>query len=447
MPFVQQGDYEMIVSLFLLFVFVSLSMILWGLQSPERVFQFPFLAGSVWLFYIGPLALAVVINPHWIPIGAQNDHGIEMALFMASLCASFSFIGYLRPLQVSLEPAKKKYYAYQKLFVGGCLLIAIAYFGLFKVASLCGGFMVYYSAEGNYHMEWVGLPVAYVFFVTLIYPGLMLCLLATLRKRTVFRLIAVLLGALLPLCNILFLGRRAEAVLLVLTVGLCFFFQRQWAPKRSLAVGMVIFGGFMVIVMPVYRDYTQLGADYSKIITIDPRALLRSQVMAETPSEFVYPVVQLAATQHAMKYNYGLGFYNRFVKEMVPSLLVGRDFKNTLFIDGPDFAWQTQNYYAWEPQYGWIPTGITDVFREFGFFGALLFFLVGRGFRFLWEKASYYEGHLPYKILYIAFLPESMLTITHGITQSPFKMTYMVLFLMPIILFSRVRLRDISIPR
>ncbi|ASF45700.1 hypothetical protein [Methylovulum psychrotolerans] len=431
----------MSILLFFILIVISLSMVVWGLMRPERIFQFPLLAGSVWLLYICPQALGVLINPYWIPIGAQRDNGIEMALIMANLCAGMSFWGYLKPTPKSNYSLHPAFYSYSRFFLGGCMLIAIAFFSFYKLAGLSGGLVEHYSVEGNYELEWTGLPVAYVFFVRLIYPGLMLCLLAALHKPTTLRILTVFIGTLLPLANVFLLGRRTEAVFLLLTFGLCFFFQKRWIPRRSLVITMIILGGIMVMVMPSYRSHSQIGADYSEILEMDIEKIVTSQVEGKEPVEFIYPVVQLPATQQAFEFNYGLGFYNRLIKEWVPALFVGREFKSTLMIDGPDFAKHTINYYSWEASYGWIPLGMTDAFREFWFFGAFLYFLIGRGFRFIWDHA-HIGSDMAYKVFYITLASEAMLTILHGVTPLPFFIVYAILSLTPIILYSRVYPRN-----
>jgi len=415
---------------------VSLSMILWGLRDRDRIYQFPLLAGSVWLFYVAFQALQVVLNPRWVPLGAQRDGGIEMALLMSVLCALSSFLGYLRPSPMRVYKITMISYSYGRLFVGGAVLIGVAYISFYMLAGLSGGIREHYSVGGSYGLEWSGLPVALVFFNRMVYPGLALCLLATLHKPNIVRVTVVIVGTLLPLANIILLGRRTEFVFLMLTFGLCFFFKRRWVPPRSWAVAAMIFGCLMVIAMPEYRRYSQIGADQTKILDIDVRELLLAEIKAERPVEFVYPVVQLPATQRALEFNYGLGFYNMLVKEWVPSILVGRDFKNALFIEGPDFEKHTKRYYSWAPRHGWIPLGTTDVFLEFWYFGAFLFFLIGWGFRILWDR-SYSGGDLGYAVFYITLIPEAMLTILHGVTPVPFFVTYAALGLLPVLLFAR----------
>ena len=430
----------MIIGLFAAYFAICISMLVWGLRYRDRVLQFPFLAGSVWVFYVGIQAIGVAVNPEWVPVGARRDGGLEMALLMASLCAGLSFWGYLRPMRLPGSARRSRYtvYSYRRLFVGGCVLIAIAYLSFFKLAELSGGVQAHFSTEGNYQLEWRGLPVAYVFFNRMIYPGLSLVLLAALHKPNLVRIVGVSIGSLLPLANILILGRRTEGVFLLLTVALCLFFQRRWAPRRSVAVIAVALGGIMVIVMPAYRAHSTIGSDYGQILAIDLDDLILSQVTGKTPSEFTYPVVQLAATHNAFEFNLGMGFYNRLIKEWVPSLLVGREFKDSLFVEGPDFRQQTLTRYSWQPQFGWIPLGITDAFREFWFFGSFVFYLLGRGFRYLWERA--YSGcDLRFRVFYIALISEAMLTILHGVTPFPFFVIYAALALVPILMFGRIR--------
>ncbi len=94
--------------------------------------------------------------------------------------------------------------------------------------------------------------------------------------------------------------------------------------------------------------------------------------------------------------------------------LVGREFKNSLFIDSVDFSKQTRTYYGWEMSGNLVPTGINDAFREFWFFGAVLFFFFGRAYRFLWERVI--AGNLGAKIIYIPCSLVGMLSVISGLT-------------------------------
>lgn len=423
--------------LFSIFILISVKMVLWGLKVPDRAFQFPTLAGATWLLYIGPQALGVLVNPDLLPPRAVADGGIEMALVMASLCAGASFLGYVGKLNVGhhVRTSSDNFYP-GWLFVGGGLLSTIAMLAFYKLASLAGGIAGYYSVAGNYELTWTGLPVAYVFFVKLIYPGILLCLLSTLTRPTFAKWAIVVFLCMLPLANVVFLGRRTEAALLALTIGIAFYFQRGWTPKRWIMISGFVFGFVMVIVAPAYRTYSQLGADYSQILEIDPGNMVLAQVLGKEPTEFHFPVVQLAATQQELEFNYGLGFYNNIIQELVPSLLFGKEFKEQIKIKSTNFHMHMRKNYQWEPIYGWVPTGITDVFRELWFFGAILFFILAKFFRYLWEKSG--ESYVA-KVFYSTFLPWTLLHVIHGITFIGSQFIYYSFFLMPVLMLARIK--------
>ena len=419
------------------FVVITVSTIIWSLKRKDRVFQYPLLSGSVWLFYVGVQALGVMINPRMLPHGALADHGVEKALFVATCCVLCGFWGYIAK-QTKVKVHNKKphrLFVERRLWFGGILLILLAWASQLKLAGLSGGLLVHYSVEGSYTLNWSGLPVAFVFFTRLVYPGLAICLRRALKRPSFTAWSVVAAGAALPLANIVLLARRNEAVILVLVIALAYFFERGWVPKRSTVIAAMVIGSVMVIVVPSYRAHSQLGADSSKIWSIDVKETVISQIIDGDRSEFHYPVVQLAATDRAMEFNYGIGFYNRVVKEWVPSILVGRSFKEKLLLDAVDFRSHTLLYYGWAPQYGWIPTAIVDVFREFWYLGALLFYPLGRWMKNLWIRAI--AGSAGSRIFYIAVAPLAMISVISGLTLMVSQLIYYLVFLGPIILLSR----------
>ena len=70
-----------------LLILVSAGMVVWGFQRPERLYQYPTLAGATWLLCIVPQAIGTVTNPSKIPQAVLASDGLETALSMCILCA------------------------------------------------------------------------------------------------------------------------------------------------------------------------------------------------------------------------------------------------------------------------------------------------------------------------------------------------------------------------
>lgn len=423
--------------LLVLFLGAALWMIVWGITKPDRYYQLPTITGAVWLLYLGPMAIGIYNNRDWLPDGVVQDGGIEMALLMSFLCCVATLVGYIGFYKPEHHKDREvSEYSDERVFLCGVVFLLMGYWAFFQLAALSGGIMTYFSVEGAYQLEWEGIPVLYHFFSQLVYPGLVLCLFAYLNRPDPMRFWVVLFGLAMPFANVILRGRRGELAIVMVILGFCFFFRKRWAPPRSLVIAFLCFGAFAVLAAPVYRAHSQLGGDSGEIWNISAEKLLTDMLSGHEYTEFHYPVIQLPATFQENEYNYGRGFYNRFVRQWVPKLIVGQETKDALFWPGPNFKLHTVEYYGWLPQKGWIPTAIVDVFQEFSFFGAFMFMGFAMAYRRLWERAM--AGDMGVQIFYVALAPSAMFAIVSGLTAFFAQLLYLLLFLLPILWFCRV---------
>jgi hypothetical protein len=423
--------------LLLLLVGISVAMVAWGLLRRDRILQYPTLAGATWLLYIVPQALGVLRNPESVPGMALENGGLELALGMSVLCALMSWLGYTHQWgRKRGNPPRIARYSGRRTLQAGLALLAVGLLGFQKLVSLTGGWVSFFSTEGSYTLEWRGLPVAYVFFAGALFPALYLLLVSALAGRNPVAWVAAAVGALPLVATAVFLGRRSQTVFLILIVLLALLFVRGWAPPRSVAVGGMLAVAVAVIAAGEYRKHSQIGGDWGEIRYLDPQGMVRSVIRGEEYSEFQFAVVQAAATDRFKEFGMGRGFYNALVANWVPRLLVGDAAKESLFIQAPDYGLQTYAAYQWSPRYGSNPTGINNAFCEFWFFGGFLFFGIGAGFRYLWERA-YVTRDLGATLLYACLSPLSMTTIVGNLNGLPSDVLYVLIFTLPAILFAR----------
>jgi hypothetical protein len=400
---------------------IGVYMICWGLKAPHGIVQFPTLAGASWVIFFGPEILGVLRNPSLAPQGALADNGIEMALLMCILCASLSFIGYLKGpskhLRCMLQRrAKRIPFYHRRLFLAGFILIMISLIGFHKLAALCGGYQSYFSPEGNYALTWEGLPVAYVFFVMLVYPGLVFCFLATYQRPSFLRWIVIGVGLTIPILRVIILGRRTDFMVIGVTILFTRFFIYKRLPPRIIMIGCMVGAFIWVVIAPEYRTDTAIYGNYEKITKID---IFESVSMLFSGNEksrnhFLINTYEIPAVHKEMAFGLGRNIYNAIIYKCVPALFVGRDLKNSLFIDVPDIKMITWKYYRRVRKYGSFITGPNGAFQEFWFFGAGLFFFIGMGFRALWILAFENKDSRAI-IFYIVWAPQSVLSVIRGV--------------------------------
>lgn len=443
----------------------------WGLAERSRVFQYPTLAAAAWLGFIIPQAIGTLSHPANIPTEAFADHGLEMALFMSCICVLAGFLGYehttLLPRKVSPWRRSDKVlrasvsnqackgdprdpqqfapsvhrrgtgpgrYSYDRLAVLGCVFLFLGLVGFHKLAMLSGGYVRHFSVEGNYLLYWAGLPVAYNFFANLVYPALLLLLLSTLKKPTTVKWLMVGMACLVPLATIAFLGRRGPLVEFVLIWAIALYFVRSWSPNRTkVLLALVLGAGAMYLAVP-YRTHSQIGADRSKISEIDLVAIVSRPWRGSDYVEFHYSVVALPAIQSSGDYCWGLMFYNTFVRDWIPHLAVGKEFKQSLLLPIRNTSDIIIAKYHWETPLGTYRTGVVSAFAEFWYFGALVFYFVGRAFRWLWDKAAT-ERNPVAQIAYVLAAPSAMTTIVNRVNDLPSTIFFISLISLAVHLF------------
>ncbi len=67
-------------------VIICLGLIAWGLVCLERVYQYPFFMGSIFISFLLPQAFALIKNP-----GQVSQQALERVLLFSCLCAAVYF--------------------------------------------------------------------------------------------------------------------------------------------------------------------------------------------------------------------------------------------------------------------------------------------------------------------------------------------------------------------
>jgi len=432
-----------------LLILVAVAMIGCGLRQRNGLLLYPTLAGAAWLGYVVPQAIGLMANPGRLPAGVLEDWGMELTLLMCVLCAGMSFLGYLKPAAALLRPRRRvrtiAHYSDTRLFQAGLLLALVGGFGFYRLTRLSGGFLEYFSVEGHYALEWRGLPVMYVWFGGMAFPGLVLCLVATLHRPSRARWAGVALAGLYPMITVVLLGRRGNFFHLALIIALSLYFVRCKAPPRWLLLPALGVGFLIVQLAPAYRTHFRIGADVSQLGELEPLESVRSVFEGKKGvTEMNYAVVQIAAAHRAGRFNYGVGLYNRIISRWVPRLIFGDAFKEALFLPTAPHRAAMLRYYGYRWSYGSFPTGYMDAFRELWFLGALLFYVIGAGFRVLWEAAQ--RGSFASQVFLIWLSYYSLTSVLQGVTGLPSTLLLAAFYFVPAMLWAGPASRRAELP-
>lgn len=414
-----------------LLVLVCFTILGWGLIRRERMVQYPFLAAGVFLGWMLPQLLGLTQYP-FLPPGA-----LEKTIFMAILCLGAAWIGYT----FNHRPARLFWWQFnrRRLFWSSVALSLLGAFFFYQVSLLA----VDVTAETG--GQWTGIITIYVFMARLLTFGMVIALILHLEKPGYPTACILLFNLMFYLDRIIIKGRRAEMVELGLMLLMALWFHRRWLPPRWAMVAVMVVGALVINSIGDYRA-TMLGEDRTtwggaglrEILEIDYMGNLRQLARGDGGNQdLTNAIMNIEAADRQFSFDFGLSHWNGFVDAYIPRQWVGYDVKRALMIDFGNPAYSELGHI---PSTGSTFTGLSDAFLSFWYFGAIKFFLIGL-IMSRWYKAAVKSNIVAQMIL--------MLTVTvslHAITHSTHAFftvfVQLAAFLLPVIIFARVKRKN-----
>ncbi len=372
--------------------------VMWGMIKVERIYQFPFFMASMVIAFILPQVSALISNP-----GAATQNMLVQVLIMACLCTSMCWVGYNFPpnrtllykLQIPLDN--------RKLLQVGIFLTAIGWtFAVFTGQAAS-------TLEAG--KQWTGPATIFAFFAQVIYLGFAILLIQLLNKPSIINITGTIIAG-LPIVQTVLAGRRQPTMTFLIIIGLCFWYNFKLAPPRWLVLIAIVAGAYIIPLVGQLR-----GNFWNLIFQQDWETL-------KTSAELSYETLQkggilelrnaalvIDAATVSGKYEYGAGYWNAFVFQYFPGQIFGYDVKQSLQFDLQRA--ENLSLYGYAFPLGTTWTGIGDSYLQFGYFGALLFALIGNFFKTLWI-ASFQQKSLLATLLMMSLISPAMLGLTHG---------------------------------
>ena len=424
----------MIYFLFYTLCLVCLAGFIEALRSKEGIFQFPFLFAASFLFSLIPQTVSFVFFSERLPPAVAEDYGVELALLMCILCFLAGWLGYRRPLVQSSTVRKPlPVLSHEKMFYAGVALYAIAFYGMWSLAQLAGGFKTQFMGGGHYALTWSGAPVIYAYLIKLMYPALMLCVLSAMHRGSLYKWSIIALFLLYPLATTVFLGRRSGTFYLAVTVAMCLWFQKRVAVPRLLAVAGCLLVGALIILMPEYRgNVNKTGNVRESVESVEVREAINNYLRGERGEGFENFVLGAGARLHSGSFSFGLGFWNALIEDLVPAQLVGADLKKLIMPTGAaSDAELFPERYGTSPERGSVDTGPYSVYSQFFLFGCVFYYFMARAYRRLWWHAEE-KGNLQAQIWYTATVILIPVSVINSCMVASAALVYSALFLVPI---------------
>ena len=397
-----------------LLVIVCLGLLGWGLIRIERIYQYPFFMGVIFISFLVPQAFALVDNP-----GKLDQESLERVLLMSSLCAASCWVGYQGKPNLKWLTKLQVDYDEKRLFQSAIFLTCIGYFCDFLIQTDTVTKSVATAGGG-----WTGPSTIYIFFGQVIYIAFSIFLLEMLKKPSIQNIIFTLLAGWIPLQTVL-AGRRQPTMTFAIIIGLSFWLIRRYVPPRWLIILAIFLVTILIPAIGAMREGlwdALFSGQWQTILSTTEKAINSQQ--KGSILELRNAAFLIAATVHLNLYGFGAGWWDALIQILVPGQILGFGFKQSLqfnLLSNSNNSILVNPYsgilydlygYSWHP--GTTPTGIGDSFAEFGYLGCLAFALIGYFFKNIWISACYYKS-LFSSLLYISLISSAMVGLTHGI--------------------------------
>jgi hypothetical protein len=400
-----------------IFIAIVFGFLLEGLIRPERIYQFPFLAGVMTFSFILP-QLPGTANDQFLPEGAYAK-----TIFMGILCLLALRLGWSERAP-SLGMFRVAFSERRLIMVAGLFSVVGAFF-YWRLSHLPGDLSI--------GVQMSGVGVIWLFFARLLTYGLAISLLCFARRPSPVAAAIVLFDLVFYLERIVITGKRAEATELVIMMILPFWFFRRWVPPRAAVITILLLGTVGMVSMSDYRSITRASSGaptLEDLSQIDFAANFRALLENGGP-EVRNAVFRIWTIDRNLEFDYGATHWNHQVWNYVPAQLVGSAFKESLML--PEVS-AGRDY---NPLTGTTETGLSDAFQSFWYFGALKFLLLSFGIACIWRSAN--EGQASAQIVYALSIVPAMHAVSHATDWVVSVWVHMLFFLVPALYYCSVK--------
>lgn len=382
------------------FLAICLALIVWGLVRLERIYQYPFFMASIFLTFVYPQAVALVNNPAFV-----SETALERVLLMSCLCVAMCWVGYRRKPNEKLMEKLAISVDDNKLLHAAIILTAIG----FVSKSL-----VDFSSKDLEIGEVLSGPgTIYWFFSQTMYTGFTIFIIRLLKKPSIINFCGTLIAS-IPILQIVLGGRRQPTITFLIIIGFSIWQCRGLLPPRLLIVIAIFLGFYLIPLLGQLRfnfwtlvfeqDWQSLFYEAQKNF---------DQLQKGDILELRNAALSMDAVEFYGEYQWGTGLWDALVFQYVPGQLLGYDFKNSLMFNLGSGQRLFELYdYQWNP--GSTITGMGDSYQQFGYFGCLLFALIGNFFKTLWI-ASVEQKSMIATLLMVGCISPAMVAVSHGI--------------------------------
>lgn len=393
-----------------LLILLCLVIILAGFIQGNGLIWYPFLFAAVVLGWVVPQLLAIEAA------GSAPGHSLQRTTAMVTLSLLAAWAGYsFRTGRVNRSAFNVAPQAYNRnwLHIYTALAALFGAYFFFRVADLAA------IAIEDFGGQWTGVITIFAFFASLLTYAFSLSVGSLIAERRFLPLATLLFCTIFILNRILIQGRREGAAAFAISAALFFYFRYRRQVPRSIQIAALAIGALFVTSIGDYRG-TMLntesglkwtGAGLDDLMKIDFKDNFLLSDRPTTSMELFNAALVIEGAERGGYFDGGLSLWNRFIFSYVPAQIVGRDLKESLQFD----LRNTRDDFGYIWHVGTTSTGFAEAFRSFWYFGALVFFAIGRILRYWMTRAL--TGDYLGAVMMFVLLPKSLIAITHNASQ------------------------------
>lgn len=357
--------------LFYIYVGICLAMMAPAIWRREDRLQFPFLAGaSVLLLVCLPLA-GLISDPQ-----GPTDTALGHFLIMAILCQLASWAGYKHPWKLKALSVLR--FDSGRLAISAVVLTVFGFYFAYQLSAI--------EPEIAENGNWTGIATIFVTLSQVSRYGFVLAAILYLRRND-WRFLVLMIPQLIIYGKLFLAGRRSlTGELLIIILTLFFFYRKKSVPLWLLLSGMVFLAVFSYNIGDIRANADRpLEERIESFMSSDPLSVLSEENMVQENRyiDIFNAVNYIEAKDLGGNYTYGLHFWNQLVFGFVPAQFFGEAFKESLQFKLYDDTALTH----FQKSNGTCESGIAEAFMAFGYFGCVLFFIMGASFRWLWDQS------------------------------------------------------------
>ncbi|WOJ94279.1 hypothetical protein R0135_03725 [Congregibacter variabilis] len=391
------------------------------LSGDERIVSFPFLFSLVHLLYVFPSIVGLYASDYTWSAYYRFEGVTTDMMAMSACCYLAAMYGYSKSalyggrIDLSRISINLKALDYLSLMIGFTALLAV-----FMLARMQGGVASLFVEASFYDMQLSGPVVWLLFLARFVYVALACSLVALSYRPTFFRYGVTLILLIYPILNVALLYRRSDLVFLAFMFCFSVVVIRRKRIGRLALLTSCAAVFLAVSVFPALRldlfnkqGFTSVKNDGDYLT-----ASVESKFDPIIGSEILSSAARFQRVSNGAPLS-GFSFVpNSFVKQFVPSSIVGKDLKDWLLLGSAN------NYEKNAPagpyqrfDYGYLaPMGFVESYEALSWAGGSIFFVIG----FFAGRTTNRVRRSPQGLLfYMVVMPYLLLAATNDINSMP----------------------------